>query len=308
MTGVVVSGTVMGAPTPAIVRLWRADTDEIQGLPLEQLLDVARANTDVTGRFTLVGVPQGDYILAIDHVAGIPNTNGLSTVWARQLLTVGEKDISDVAVSMMPGLRVSGRLVLDPDETLQSPIERMEVFLNRPGHNTVRATMAAGGKFSAEGLLPGSYTFSVSASQRFSLGWIQTGGSRVTARPVYLAVDRGDVSLVITSRFGQVEGTVASVGSVPSGPHRVLLFPADRQEWRDALRDDLGVRGTIPNRDGFVSIPSVPPGEYFIVAVSEEMFDIRWRDSTSLERLSRVALRFRLAPGQTSNVKVPIFR
>jgi hypothetical protein len=67
-------------------------------------------------------------------------------------------------------------------------------------------------------------------------------------------------------------------------------------ELRGAL--DRGRRSCArASRSGTFLVSGLPPGEYFIVAVSDAVAG-NWQEPAFLQRLARIATRFTLTPGQ----------
>jgi len=302
------SGRVVGAALPATIRLRRSDAadpliDE-HGLG-SWPVDVAQTDTDASGAFTFAGVPAGSYVVTLEQARTGRAATDQPAAWARVGVTVAATDVADLVVAASPGLRVSGRIQLADGDSVSSMPARMPVFLNSPGRSTVSAVVSDGATFAAGNLLPGPYTFDVNASPGWSVGWLEIDGRRVTNRAIDLGRDAQNVVLLITRRLGRVTGTLG--GDVTARPVRVLLFPAASAEWTSTAHEHSGFRAALPDMDGSFSIASLPPGDYFAVAVPDDQFDPRWR-RVALQVLSSIAVRLTVQPSATTRVDVPVYR
>ena len=104
------------APPPTTIRLiGAAMTDVItRGLvtgPDHVGFDTVTGMSDATGRFTLLGVPSGDYVLTqANRFLSRAIQQGQPAYWISQRVTVGADDLSDLIVALRPALRVEGRI------------------------------------------------------------------------------------------------------------------------------------------------------------------------------------------------------
>ena len=75
--------------------------------------ETATGMSDANGRFMLLGVPPGEYVLkhANPFLSGAAR-QGRPAYWISQRITVGTTDLDDLVVQLRPGLRVEGRTVI----------------------------------------------------------------------------------------------------------------------------------------------------------------------------------------------------
>ena len=74
-------------------------------------LETVTGISDATGRFTLLGVPAGEYVLT--HANAFLSRSmqqGQPAYWISQPVTVGADDLPDLIVPLRPALRVAGRM------------------------------------------------------------------------------------------------------------------------------------------------------------------------------------------------------
>jgi hypothetical protein len=74
----------------------------------------------------------------------------------------------------------------------------------------------------------------------------------------------------------------------------MLVFPIDPTYWRAESRRTQTTR---PGADGQFVVRELPPGEYFIAALTD-LAPSDTSDPVFLERIAGAALRFTLAPGE----------
>lgn len=88
-------------------------TSDLSNGPGDVGLEAVTGMSDASGRFTLLGVPPGEYVLR--HAARFLSRaveQGLTAYWVSQPLTVGTDDIADLIVQVRPAFRVEGRIEL----------------------------------------------------------------------------------------------------------------------------------------------------------------------------------------------------
>jgi hypothetical protein len=105
------------------------------------------------------------------------------------------------------------------------------------------------------------------------------------------------VVVTLTDQSGAVSGVVRDGSGQPAANAAVITFPTDRSRWTGYGPQPTRLRATIPSSDGRYSMSAMQAGDYFVVAVDDELAE-RWKDPTFLETLSRVATRVRLEWGE----------
>jgi hypothetical protein len=115
-----------------------------------------------------------------------------------------------------------------------------------------------------------------------------------------LAGDVTGVGLTFTDRWTSFSGLVLLSQGVPTGmaiDATVLLFPVDPQFWNDPASNPRRIRSTGTGKNGEFTFASVPPGEYYAVAVTDESAN-DWQDAGFMQTLTRFATRVTIDEGE----------
>ena len=294
------------APPPITIRLvGEAMTDvTTSGSPSgphDVGLETVTGLSDSRGRFMLLGVPPGNYVLQqANRFLVRPLREGKPSYWISQAITVGREDISDLIVELRPALRVEGRMEFRRDGDSQpTPPPRgiaFETAFGEPGQvfgevdrdDFTFATAASGGRYIVRPVESG--------------GWfvhsVTLDGKDVTDRVFELQSDATSFVVTYTDRPSKVSGTVTDARSVPSATAVVLVFPADQQRWSGYGRSPRTFKSAVTAPDGVYTFAHLPPGDYYVIAIENEEAD-GWQDPTRLEALASRATRLSVASGDS---------
>jgi hypothetical protein len=219
-------------------------------------------------------------------------------LWALADVTVADADVAGIAMTLQPGLKVTGRFAFDartltPPDTVQLRLAEIRgtSALARTGGGR------ANGSFEVIGLLPGTYTIT---SPLTDAGWwlrsVVIEGRDVLDFPLELGA-AGDVAGAVatfTDQRTELSGTLQSAVNSPAPDYFVVLFSADRTHWRPGSRR---VQFTRPGTDGRFILRDLPAGDYLIAAVTDlESTDLN--DVSFMERLIPAALKVHLGEGE----------
>jgi hypothetical protein len=288
-----VSGMVMSAAGPmrGLVPVTLTPAGEDAG---GASAETPTAMTDRAGRFDFAMVPSGQYTLAVtDYTQALrPPHDVESGVWARVPLVVGQSDISGLAVPLEPGLSISGAIqfegaglrpsAADVGVTVQSvgdSKERIGGFINT----------AAAGEFTLRGYPPGSYLLDATVRVQ---GWVLKSalynGRDISCSPLDLRSSVSGVVLAFVDRVIGAVGTVRTPRGDRDGNAFVVVFPGDAQNWTPHDSNSRCLRSTRSARDGSYSFDRLPPGEYYVAALTDdEAAD--WPDPALLESIAKSA-------------------
>ena len=339
-----ISGEVLGPDGPAAnlgVRLIHQDSAEFS---TDVGLETSVTATSPEGRFTLLGVPPGQYTIEIlrmprpplnttmttvistgggglvmsstSAVDTTPETPDAPTLWASQAVTVGGEDVSGLTLRLAEGLRVSGNVEFEgaaapPPDLMQ----RVRVTLTPASGQRLAAivtpgSVAADGTFRTVGYPPGRYFVSASApvvggAARWTLKSAEVGGRDALDRALELeADDIGGVVLRFTDRVAGITGTV-QVRPGEEPEALVLVFPADHRAWVSNGMPARRARSVRTGAQGSFSISGIPPGSYLAVAVPPAT-DVDLQDPAEVAALARHGTPVEVLEGSEQRVTLSI--
>jgi hypothetical protein len=260
--------------------------------------------SDAAGRFTLLGVPAGDYVLR--HASRFLNRyvdQGRPAYWISQRVTVGSEDL-DLAVELRPALRVEGHVEFRSANRAQPAPPAagitFETPFGEPGRFAVSArngppmpfsTIAAGGQYIARAVALGSSSWFVQS--------ITAGGRDITDRVFNLQADMTSLVVTFTDRPSKVSGTVTDAQGAASATAVVLAFPVDRKLWSGYGASPSNLRSALTARTGVYTFDHLPPGDYHVIAIDAVDMD-GWQDPARLEALAEEATKLTVAATDTS--------
>jgi hypothetical protein len=297
---VVVSGSLESASGPIGIAPIQLIT--MEGLAGGRTDDAIAATTvsDETGRFTLLAVPPGRYELRAWKEPVEPQQ---PTWWIRMPLTIGEKPVADLRVTMGRGFRVTGRMATDPGD-LPLP-RRVAVHLDpSSGYLFPTETFAgADGTFVLPELPGGSHRFTVPLPAGWHVKSILHEGRDLADAAFELSADIRDVIVTISMRGARLSGSVKNEANTVAGA-RVIIFSADPRQWVQVGPYDRRLKEATTGRDGRYVLGDLPAGEYLIVAGTAEI--VNWDRPNLLESLSKLASRVRLAEGEARSLDLRV--
>ena len=302
-----VSGTLMSARGPLEMETLRLLPAGAEGIPWDI---VAPASvTSAAGDFIFAAVVPGRYTL---HAS--TSGSGPSMSYLNLPVTVGDDNIDGLAAAMSPALRVTGRYQFDgttppPTPTAPGrPVMQVPFILDPADSTSVldRLTVAIVGSdrgFIVDGYPPGRYRVRVPNSPQ---GWMfksaMLNGVDVSETPFELTRDVTDLVLSFTDRWSGIGGTVQGTGSDGAA---VFVFPTEAQKWTTGGWNPRRLRSTRANAKGQFGVSSLPPGDYYVVAVQEEPQG-DWRDPASLDALARVATQVTILEGEHKTIDLRV--
>ena len=264
-------------------------------------LETVSGLSDGSGRFMLLGVPAGDYVLQqSNRFLSRPLQQGKPSYWVSQRLTAGREDIIDVAVQLRPALRVSGRLEFRAEGTeksygrflpgfyLQTPNgEPGQVAITADAEQLTFGSVAAGGQYIVRPYETG--------------GWfmqsVTLDGKDITDRVFDLQADANSLVVTYTNRPSKLSGTVTDPQGAPASRAMVLAFAVDRQRWIGYGASPRHMRSAAAKSTGTYTFDHLPPGDYYVVAVDDSEAD-GWQEVARLEQLANAATRVSISASE----------
>jgi hypothetical protein len=311
----IVSGIVVGLDGQPVksaqIQLLSHAQDDGALTGISSLLDQVmngRASVGADGRFAFATVRPGAYSVAVtasSTAATVGRGSAAATdLWAEQTITVNGEDLSPLTLRLQTGMTLSGRVVYDGAPSGQD-VTRLRVSVsstNSQLRTSQGANVNSDGTFTIVGIAPGTYELQAySLAGMPALTWAprdaMSQGKDLLAAPfeVRASENLADVVVTLTDKVTEVTGTFMDSAGKPSSDYAVMIFPADRSQWRSSSRY---VRAPVrPDNQGKFSIKGLPPGDYYICALVEPPQNAYY-DPALLEALIPGAIKFSLAEGQ----------
>jgi carboxypeptidase family protein len=270
-------------------------------LPMK--LGGARVTTHDDGTFVFMSAPPGEYTLSAwrelrDSDVIMPDREGY---WARMPLSVGERDVQDVVVTLQPGVTISGLYESDGALIPARPSFRLEAadgepdLLRRNGAGVVTTPP----QFTITGVRPGRYVLRASLATGWYLKSAMFGGRDVADEPFDVGgADLAGVVVTFTNKASEVRGVVTDLVGATARDATVVGFPVDAGKRIRAGQTQRRIVQTRVAPDGTYLLRGLPAGDYFIAAVSESRMD-DWPDPAFLETISKEALRGSIKDGES---------
>ena len=337
-----VSGRLVGAPssvTAQMLRL-RADGDLPEAAGITQIPPML---VQPDGRFDFANVPPGQYVLEVTFRPGLrgsgPSGAALAFIgsrgaeldpepsfaavggdvvrppdplWAKEPITVGDRDIRGLAVVLNRSLVVSGRVVFSgtapqPNpQTLQRPILQMASIHQGPQLRNYTSGIQPDGTFEMRGVLPGRYSLGLPGQVP---GWPTVRSMTSPTGELLdslLSLEAADLTnLVITMSDAPLTTVDFRVQPMPKDETEAVwirVFSADRRLWQEPFAAARRFRAVRASVMGLATISGLPPGEYLVTTAAENTTN--WFTREVLERISGPAERFRLSESEKIVVEV----
>jgi len=296
---VTADGTV---PPPMGIRLVGNASTDVGEVGFETAIGVS----DARGRFTLLGVPAGEYVLKNADRAIMAAVQRGEPSWSvAQHINVGTADIPDLTVTVRPPLRVEGRIEIAGaagTTTVPPTLATNFIYLEPQLGDAIHLLARLGSTFSfATAGAPGGY---VVQSDEFG-GWfiksVTLDGKDITDRAFDLQTDVTSIVITFTDKPTRVSGTVRDAHGAPATEVSVLAFPVDPARWLGQGPNPRELKSAPASRTGTYAFENLPAGDYFVVAIDGAAAE-GWQSPARLEALAREATRVTVVAGEPKTV------
>jgi protocatechuate 3,4-dioxygenase beta subunit len=287
---------------------------DVQGRPASGFVSLRPARSELwggmtgggqirpDGTFNLFNVVPGEYYLQAMSTSTGPTG---PRQFAHQPVSVTDTDITGLVLQLGPGARLSGRVLMDGQESFDFQRSNVRIGLqplepDSPGPMVGNTSGVAqpDGSFDLAGLFGQFLVRAYGPSGAWRLKTVRVDGRDVTDVPLDLRgnVEVKDVELVLTNRLSTLTVTVQDERGAPVSDAMVIVFADDAERWRYPSRFVAVARptgSTDPSK-----ITTLPPGRYLAAAIA---FDPQGdsMDPALLERLRPDAEPVTLTDGET---------
>ncbi len=284
------------------------------------------ATADPRGRFTFRNVRPGRYTLTVraaSRAVVAPPTPGPGVrpaalpmdLWASTELSVNGQNIEGLTLALQPGSTVTGRVAFEASVlTAPTDLTRTRIQMSPPPAagglmlaetNFSSAPATANGTFTLPGIAPGNYTLAAfipaPAGSAPGTGWtlksvvVRDRDVADSSFDVRAGEDVLGVVVTFTDRASEISGNLLDAAGRGAPEYYVFLFPTDKTMWTPSSRR---FRSPVrPANDGRFRFASLPPGEYYLAALTD--FDEKdMLDASFIEQILPAAIKITLGEGE----------
>lgn len=315
-----VSGVVTGPEGPMAWQSVALESEGFDALGWTEGLPYAATTTDGAGRFTLLGVAPGNYVLRSYRVpiatpGAPPGTLPEGETLSVQMpVTVGNDDVTNVGVRMEAASQPHGRVVFVGDSPPPTDEQRSRtsiVFASADGITTrapfLRPAVAvqADGSFRTAGLMSGRYVVTVAPLGPWRLDTAERNGVDVSDAPFVVNHEaQSDIVITMTDEQWRITGTVRDDKAFPVESGHVVVFPTDRARWVGQGAEPRRQR-RVDVREGAYGIDGLPAGEYFVLALPASGAG-DWQTPQRLAQWAGTAMRITLATRESRTIDLTL--
>ena len=220
----------------------------------------------VNGTFELRDVPSGSYwvrAIAVDPRAGFTPAD-MARNSVQVAVEVGNADVENVVLALTSGFQITGRVVLEGAPLSSLPdIERTRVFLIPSAplpFGSPPQQVKADGTFTLENIPPGEYRVNVNLPPNTFIQSARLGQTDVSAGLTISGPVSETLEIVLSTRSGQIDGTVVNNDQKPMQGVQAILIPDRQRERRDLYKFGMS------DQNGHFTMRTVAPGDYKLFA------------------------------------------
>jgi len=254
------------------------------------------SQTGAEGQLFMPAIAPGTYTLL---ARTLPSAK--QVLWGSIDVTVNGEDRTDLQIFLEPAPAVSGRLVFEgatqvpESRTPFAPRVESTTMLGSPG---MTATVDPDGTFRIAGATPGStrLVVPVRATSPWAPKSAMLGGRDLLDESfeVRAGEDVSGLVVTLTDRPAALSGTLMDATGRPAPQFFVLVYSTNRAFWTPNSRRTRPVRAGV---DGSYRLSGLPPGEYFLCALTEIDPEQQY-DPAYLEQFVPASIKISIADGE----------
>ena len=177
-----------------------------------------------------------------------------------------------VSLALQPGARITGRIVFrgtSPKPTSFTPYRLGLVSVDH-GPRPLYSAFYPDGTFVVAGVAPGKYrlTWSPPLDLPWALDSATAGGHDLLDTPLEVAPAQAmtDGTITFSDTPTEFSGVLQDASGRPTTDYFVVVFARDKTRWHS---DSRWVAAARPGTDGRFLVRGLPPGEYFVAALTD---------------------------------------
>lgn len=226
--------------------------------------------TGADGTFSLMGVEPGGYVVLARTApagrAGGPATFG----WAMTDVRVDGRDVTGLALRLMPGQSISGRVNFEGKSTppAQVSVSLRPVGARGLGVTGARQVEGPDRAFTVDGLIPSPYRINATAAG-WTLKSAMIGGRDAADAAFEIKSGENATGLVLTFTDvpAEISGVLYDAAGRANGDMSIVLFSTNPAHWFSGSRR---VRPSArPATDGRFTFTGLVAGEYYLAALTD---------------------------------------
>jgi hypothetical protein len=235
-------------------------------------------------------------------------------MWASADVVINGQNI-DVPLTLQRGVTITGRVVFEGAQPTPEELQSLTFRLMPPGSGGQLLSTTGGrvdreGRFTFSDVTPDAYAFSTQWTSPAAAGKWSIKSSVANGRDAFdapLTVGGSGAlewTVTYTDAPATLTGLLSDTGGRAATAYYILVFPTDRRYWTPGSRR---VRMMRPATDGAFAARGLPPGEYFLAALTD-LESGEWNDAAFLEQLVSSAVKVALRDGESTRQDLKIGR
>ena len=241
--------------------------------------------------------------------APLPNTS----LWVEMPVAVGNKDLEGLAISLRPGVKMTGTVQFNGSAERPTPPQMQSISLvlepadPKPGVPNGSGRVEQNGTFSTVGMVPGRYFVRMrGAFPGWTFQSAMVGGRDASIVPVDIdANDLNGVVISFTDKPGELSGQVSGDGQLEGAT--VIVFPADQTAWTGYGTTSRRLLATRADKQGKFTMQAPPAGDYIAVAMPDKMAN-DWQNPKFLQAVSSQGERVHVSDGSKAALTLKVIR